>query len=84
MHQIKKLTETLGSTSAFNVDQYLIETPDYGVAVTVDNVVGVTWNRSDERPQGFPSSYKHQQWFILPEPLANLVLAGASLLKESE
>ena len=80
MHMPKKLKVTLGSTDAFEVKQYLAETPDYAIAVNFKDEVGVTWNRSDERIYGFPHSYKHQQWFILPNPLAGIVLSNAASL----
>jgi len=79
MHMPKILPVTLGSTSAFEVEYYLSETTDYAVARSISGEVGVTWNRSDERPNGFPHTYSHQQWFIFPEPLARMVLAGADL-----
>jgi len=79
MHSTKRLSNTLGSTSFFEVASYIIETSDYSVALSSDGMVGVTWNRSDERPNGFPHSYSHQQWFILPDPLANLVRASIDI-----
>ena len=79
MHFPKRLNITLGSTAAFDVETYLVETNEYAVARSTGGAIGVTWNRSDERPQGFPSTYKHQQWFMLPEPIARMVLAGADL-----
>jgi hypothetical protein len=79
MHIPKRLPVTLGSTSAFEVRRYLAETLEYAVAESTENgVIGVTWNPSPERPNGFPHTYSHQQWFILPAPLAAMVLAGAT------
>lgn len=79
MHTNKKLPNTLGSTSFFEVATYIIETSDYSLALSSDGMVGATWNRGEGRPNGFPHSYNHQQWFILPEPLANLVRASIDL-----
>lgn len=79
MHFPRRLPATLGSTSAFEVESYITETPDYAVALSTSGVVGVTWNRSEERPNGFPHTYSHPQWFMLPEPLARMVLAGVEL-----
>lgn len=79
MHMPKRLPVTLGSTSAFEVQTYLEESPEYAVAQSTDGSIGVTWNPDpEERPNGFPHSYSHQQWFILPTPLANIVLSGAT------
>lgn len=75
----KNLAVSLGSTNAFKVDSYLSETPDYAIARSTNGDIGVTWNRAADRPNGFPHSYSNQQWFILPAPLARLVLAGADL-----
>ena len=79
MHTPKRLAVTLGSTSAFQVKSYITETTDYAIALSNVNAVGITWNRSDERPNGFPHTYSHQQWFILPDPVARMVLAGVDL-----
>jgi hypothetical protein len=79
MHTPKRLDVTLGSTAAFQVEIYLVETEDYAVARSSDGVVGVTWNRSEDRTNGFPNTFGHQQWFILPDPLTKMVLAGAEL-----
>lgn len=84
MHTTKQLPITLGSTAAFAVAAYLVENPDYAIAVRDDGLVGVTWNRSDERPNGFPHSYSHQQWFMLPRPLGQLVIAGADLFTDQQ
>ncbi len=79
MHMPKRLPVTLGSTSAFEVRTYLAEAQEYAVAHSTDGSIGATWNPDPtERPNGFPHSYSHQQWFILPAPLAKMVLAGAS------
>lgn len=75
------MKNTLGSTSAFHVAAYLVETEEYVIASNGDGSVGVTWSRNEERPQGFPSSYKNQQWFILPPPLARMVLSGSELFE---
>jgi hypothetical protein len=77
MHMPKRLPVTLGSTSAFEVQAYLAESPEYAVAESTGGEIGVTWNPSDERPNGFPHTYSHQQWFILPATLAQMVRAGA-------
>ena len=58
-----------------------METDEYAIARSTDGAIGVTWNRSEERPSGFPHTYSHQQWFMLPEPLARMVLAGADLFE---
>ena len=79
MHMPQRLPETLGSTNAFEVRAYLSESPEYAVAESTEGGIGVTWNRSEERPNGFPHTYSHQQWFILPAPLAAMVRAGATL-----
>ena len=79
MHSIKRFPNTLGSTSFFNLASYITEVSDYAVALSSDGMVGVTWNRGEGRPNGFPHSYNHQQWFILPEPLASLVRASIDL-----
>jgi len=79
MHTPKRLSVTLGSTSAFEVGSYITETTDYAIALSTGGSVGITWNRSDERPNGFPHTYSHQQWFILPDPVARMVMAGADL-----
>ena len=80
MHMPKRLLVTLESTSAFEVQTYLAESPEYAVAQSTDGrSIGVTWNPDPtERPNGFPHSYSHQQWFILPAPLAQMVLSGAT------
>jgi len=78
MHMPKKLTVTLDSTSAFEVETYLAETNDYAVARNIKGEVGVTWNPNADSPNGFPHTFSHQQWFILPEQLADMVLAGAT------
>jgi hypothetical protein len=71
---------TLDSTSAFEVQAYLVETSEYAIATSIDGGVGVTWNPgAGGSHQGFPHTYGHQQWFMLPSPLAKLVLAGAAL-----
>jgi hypothetical protein len=80
MHIPKRLPAvTLGSTSAFQVQTYLAETPEYAVAQSTDGIIGVTWNPNEDCPNGFPHSFNHQQWFMLPEPLAKMVLSGAIL-----
>jgi len=79
-----KMPYSLGSTSKFTVDYYLAETPEYSIARSVDGAVGVTWNSSDETPNGFPHTYSYQQWFILPAPLTHLVLAAAKAFKSNE
>ena len=79
MHMPKRLPQTLDSTNWFEVQAYLAETADYAVAQSTKGDIGVTWNKSDERPYGFPHSYKNQQWFVLPEPLAQMVLGGATI-----
>lgn len=83
MHTAKRLPVSLGSTSAFKVDVYFTETPDYAIARSTSGEIGVTWNRAPDRPNGFPHSYSNQQWFILPQPLANLVLAGVDLFADT-
>ena len=83
MHIPRRLNQTLVSTSAFEVEAYLVETDEYSIARSTNGMVGVTWNRSETRPHGFPHSYSHQQWFILPEPLAGVVEASSALF-ESE
>jgi hypothetical protein len=83
MHTTKRLENSLGSTSAFQVESYLMETEDYVIATSTEGIVGVTWSRSEERPQGFPSSYKNQQWFMLPPPLARMVLSAAELFESN-
>lgn len=84
MNHEKKLDCTLGSTTAFKVKHYLVENEDYAVAESKAGDIGITWNKSKDRPQGFPSTFKHQQWFILPKPVAKMVLAGAELLLEQQ
>lgn len=80
MHMPKRLPVTLGSTSAFEVQTYLAESPEYAVAQSATGAIGVTWNPDPiERPNGFPHTYSHQQWFILPAPLAEMVFSGATL-----
>lgn len=80
MHMPKRLPVTLGSTSAFEVQTYLAETPEYSVAQSTTGDIGVTWNPDPpDRPSGFPHTYRHQQWFILPKPLAEMVFASATL-----
>lgn len=80
MHMPKRLPITLGSTSAFEVRTYLSETPKYAVAQSARGDIGVTWNPdAAERPNGFPHTYSHQQWFILPAPLARRVLSDATV-----
>jgi hypothetical protein len=79
MHMPKRLSATLDSTAAFEVQTYLAETPEYAVAQSTRGEVGVTWNPgAGGSKQGFPHTYGHQQWFILPGPLAQMVLAGAA------
>jgi hypothetical protein len=79
MHIHKRLLQTLESTKAFEVQTYLAELPEYAVAQSTDGSIGVTWNPDPtERPNGFPHTYSHQQWFILPVPLAQIVLSGAT------
>ena len=78
MHMPKRLPVTLGSTSAFEVQTYLSESPDYAVAESTGGDIGVTWNPNPESPNGFPHTFSHQQWFILPAPLANLFRTGAA------
>jgi len=82
MHFPSRLPATLGSTSAFEVRVYITENPEFAVALSVDGMVGVTWNRSEGRPSGFPHTYSHQQWFILPDPLARMVLAGVDFIAD--
>lgn len=78
----KRLPVTLGSTSAFEVQTYLAEFPEYAVARSATGAIGVTWNPDPiERPNGFPHTYSHQQWFILPAPLAQMVLSGVTLFE---
>jgi len=83
MHIPRRLNQTLGSTSAFEVEAYLVETDEYSIARSTNGMVGVTWNRSETRPHGSPHSLGHQLWFILPEPLARVVEASSGLF-ESE
>ena len=83
MHFPRRLPTTLGSTSAFEVQTYLVETQEYGIALSTNGAVGVTWNPDpDERPNGFPHTYSHQQWFILPDQIARMLLASADLYEE--
>jgi len=84
MHQNKRLAITLGSTSFFSVESYISEAKDFSIALSVDGMVGVTWNRSEERPNGFPHSYSNQQWFVLPDPLARILLASIELTEDNE
>ena len=79
MHFPKRLPSTLGSTSQFKIINYLTEHADYAVALSSSNEVGVTWNPdSVKRPNGNPQVFGHQQWFILPEPIAQMLLSGPS------
>ena len=79
MHMPKQLPVTLGSTAAFEVQTYLAESPEFAVAQSTGGDIGVTWNPdAKERPNGFPHTYGHQQWFILPTTLAQMVLSGAA------
>ena len=83
MHFPNRLPMTLGSTSAFKVNAYLVETPEYSIATSIDGSVGATWNPDPtERPNGFPHTYSHQQWFILPDPVSQMLLAGAELFDQ--
>jgi hypothetical protein len=61
------------------VEHYLCENEEFAVAKSVDGNIGVTWNVSEDRPNGYPNVFGHQQWFILPAPLADLVLAAANV-----
>lgn len=82
MHIQKQLSVTLGSTSAFEVRTYLSESPEYAIAKSNAGEIGVTWNLGPGRPSGFPHTYGHQQWFILPPPLADMVSACSVLFDE--
>jgi hypothetical protein len=77
MHMPKRLPVTLESTSAFEVQTYLAESPEYAIAQSTEGNIGVTWNPNAESPNGFPHTFKHQQWFILPAPLAAMALDRA-------
>jgi hypothetical protein len=78
----KQLSQTLGSTSAFEVQTYLAELPEYAVARSATGEIGVTWNRDPiARPLGFPHTCGHQQWFILPAPLAQMILSDPTLFE---
>ncbi len=82
MYFPKRLPTTLGSTSAFKVQSYLVETQEYAIARGANGAVGATWNpEPNERPNGFPHTYSHQQWFILPDPIARMLLASADLYR---
>jgi hypothetical protein len=83
MHSTRRFPNTLGSTSFFELESYITETSDFSVALSSDGMVGATWNRGEGRPNGFPHSYNHQQWFILPEPIAHLVLASMKLTTDN-
>jgi hypothetical protein len=80
MYPQKRLPTTLGSTNAFQIQNYISETAAYAVAVDSDGLVAATWNPSDTSPNGFPHTFSHQQWFILPEPIARMVLAADELV----
>ncbi len=83
MHTTKKLNETLGDTKEFEVSRYIVETPEYAIAENTHGRIGVTWNKSEEIPNGFPHTYGHQQWCFLPEPLTNLVISSITLTSEN-
>jgi len=76
MHMPSRLPETLGSTAAFVVQEYLTEMQDYAVARSARGEIGVTWNDA-AHPGGYPKAFGNQQWFILPPPIAMIVLATA-------
>jgi hypothetical protein len=74
----------LGDTGTFKVGRVLWHCEDFTVAESVPDIhgntcVGVTWNPSDDRPKGYPNTRGYQQWFILPEPIGNMLLATKEL-----
>jgi hypothetical protein len=55
LHPPKRLPSTLGSTSRFNIKEYLAEYSDYAVALSSTGEVGLTWNPDPlKRPHGSP------------------------------
>lgn len=46
--------------------------------------LGVRWNGGDKEGLGNPQSRGIATWFILPDEIANLVLANQALLKNIE
>lgn len=81
MHIQRQLPATLDSTATFQVQEYLVETVEYAVARSTGGSIGVTWNDGGNRPHGgYPKTFGHQQWFILPRPIADMVLAAAHML----
>jgi hypothetical protein len=81
MHHPKIYERTLGPTKMLNVISYLVENYDYAVAIDENRLVGVTWNPTPDFRFGYPHTFEHQQWFILPPPIGQLLLAGARVFE---
>ncbi|MGH8012021.1 MAG: hypothetical protein ACREQ4_05940 [Candidatus Binataceae bacterium] len=74
----------LGNAGPYRLVRYVAHCEDYTVAVVEENgvsMVGVTWNPTAEGKIGFPQTFGNQMSFILPEPLAGLVLDHERTMK---
>jgi hypothetical protein len=68
--------DPLGSAAGYDVKRYIAHCPEYTIAVLTSGEwegVGATWNKRPNDP-AFPQQFGNQLWFILPEPIAGLVL----------
>ena len=67
----------LGNAAGYELIRYIAHCDEYTIALLThpngSECVGVTWNGTKGRV-GFPQSFGNQVWFILPEPIAGLVL----------
>lgn len=70
----------LGDTTRFKVKRYVVQATAYAIAESVTGEIGVTWRPTQDRPKGFPNTRGYQQWFILPDGLASLVLTHEDVL----
>ena len=76
----------LGTAGRYEPLRYVAHCDEYTVAEVKDTTngwigVGVTWNPSPELPHGFPTTFGNQMWFILPDPIAALVLDHERTIK---
>ena len=79
----------LGDTKQFKVARYLAhDTEHVTIAESHPDLhgrtsIGVTWNPQTGRPRGYPNSRGYQQWFILPDEIAGLVVDNEKSLAKA-
>jgi hypothetical protein len=76
----------LGDAGQYKVIRYVAHCDEFTIAIVEDKgksqwageLVAATWNIG-RSGKPFPQSRGRQMWFILPEPIARLVLASEAL-----